>query len=260
MVRLSWCVRDLRSHHGLGIAMNYGYIRVSTEHQDASAEAQEAKLAPLCDRVFCDAQVSGSVPLRDRPQGKELWSLLRDGDTVVITTRDRAFRSLLDAVQTLQHWRERGVRLKILDFPIDLSSDEGEMMFQVLTVFAQYERTQVKRRTKAVLAHKRATCQPYGHLRPYGYRRKGSGWVESPEERAIADLIGQLRASGMAWSRISRELCYRNVRKPHRHKKAHGYYYVQDVRALWEAAQAGYPVRPQGSWRERAPEPMQPAG
>ena len=240
--------------------MNYGYIRVSTEHQDASAEAQEAKLKPLCDRVFIDKDVSGSVALRDRPAGKEMWELLRDSDTVVITTRDRAFRSLLDAVQTLQHWRERGVRLKILDFPIDLSSDEGEMMFGVLAVFAQYERTQVKRRTRAVLAHKRETCQPYGHLRPFGWQRKGSRWVESAAERAIGDLVCQLRESGMTWSRISRELCYRDVRKPHRHRKAHGYYYVGDVRGLWEAAQAGYPVRPQGSWQAPAPAQMQPAG
>lgn len=240
--------------------MNYGYIRVSTEHQDASAEAQEAKLQPLCDRVFIDKDVSGSVALRDRPQGKEMWELLRDGDTVVITTRDRAFRSLLDAVQTLQHWRERGVRLKILDFPIDLSSDEGEMMFQVLSVFAQYERTMVKRRTKAVLAHKRATCQPYGALRPFGWKRKGDGWVESPEERAIGQMICDLHASGKSWARIARELCYRNVRKPHLRKKAHGWYSYQDVLCLWRAASAGYPMRPQESWRGPWRAPMQPVG
>lgn len=240
--------------------MNYGYIRVSTEHQDASAEAQQAKLAPLCDRIFVDADVSGAVPLRARPQGKEMWELLASGDTVVITTRDRAFRSLLDAVETLQHWREKGVRLKILDFPIDLSSDEGEMMFQILTVFASYERAMTRRRTRAVLAHKRANVQPYGRLRPWGYKRRGEGWVELPEERAIADLISELRAAGMSWTRIERELCYRGVRKPCRHRKAYGLYYVQDVRALWAAAQAGYPVRSQDSWRAPSPAQTQHAG
>lgn len=240
--------------------MIYGYIRVSTEHQDASAEAQQAKLAPLCDRLFTDSDVSGATRLSMRPAGKEMWDSLQPGDTVVITSRDRAFRNLLDAIQTLERWQGLGVRLRILDFPIDLSTDEGQMMFQILTVFASYERAMTKRRTRTVLAHKRERCLPYGHLRPYGWKRRGNGWVEFPEERKIADLIASLRASGSTWGGIARALCLKEIRKPYCRKNAHGYYSQRDARALISARAAGYPMRSQVSWRSPDCEETQHAG
>jgi DNA invertase Pin-like site-specific DNA recombinase len=240
--------------------MNYGYIRVSTEHQDNSAEAQAAKLEPLCDRVFTDVDVSGSVPLRDRPAGKQLCDLLTAGDTVVITTRDRAFRNLLDSILTLQDWREQGIKLRMLDFPIDLSSDEGELMFQLLTVFAQYERKMTKRRTKAVFAHKREKGQPYGQLRPYGWKRNGDGWEEFPEERKIGSLICGLRAAGQSWTEVCLALCRQEIRKPYCRAGAAGWYRHQDVQCLAAAAAAGYPVRPQSSWRGPASVRSQRAG
>ena len=240
--------------------MNYGYIRVSTEHQDASAEAQAAKLEPLCDRLYIDRDVSGSIPLRKRPEGKQMWDALLPDDTVVITTRDRAFRNLLDAVETLQQWQEMGIRLRILDFPIDLSTDEGQMMFQILTVFASYERAQTKRRTKAVLAHKRASGQPYGQLRPFGLRRKGDGWEPFPQERAIADYIAQLKESGASWSAVVLDLCQKDIRKPYCRRGARGYYSQADVRGLFWAREAGYPVRSQESWQAPGSSRTQRAG
>jgi DNA invertase Pin-like site-specific DNA recombinase len=237
-------------HHGVEFAMNYGYIRVSTEHQENSAEAQAAKLQPVCDRLFTDTDVSGSVLLKDRPEGKRLCDALAPGDTVVITTRDRAFRSLLDAIQTLAYWQKLGVRLKILDFPIDLATDEGEVMFQLLSVFASYERRLISRRTKAVLAHKRALCQPYAGLRPYGWRRDGNKWwQEFPEERKIGSLICRLVDEGLSWQEIALRLCVDGVRKPLRKRGVKGWYQHRDVVCLWRAAKAGYPVRPQSAWR-----------
>jgi putative DNA-invertase from lambdoid prophage Rac len=236
--------------------MLYGYCRVSTDMQEASSEAQRAALAeyakragqPLAD-VFVDEDVSGSVPLRDRPAGKRMWDRLQRGDMVVITTRDRGFRSLVDAATTLMIWREQGIKLHILDFPIDLTTDEGELVFLQGAVFAQYERKQIGRRIRRGLAHRKQTGQPYGATRPWGWVRQGKEWVPSPAERKIGDRMLALRRSGASWNTIA--LACVDCRKPAVKKPGSPYYHVADVRSLVRAAEAGYPKIGQSFWLAR---------
>lgn len=238
--------------------MIYGYVRVSTDMQDTSSEAQVAQLRAYAelDRLFIDKDVSGSIPLKDRPAGKEMWDLLRPGDKVVITTKDRAFRSLVDAATTVLQWREKGVKLHILDFPVDLSTDEGEMVFLQGAVFSQYERKQIGKRIKVAIAHRKATGQPYAATRPWGWIRKNKQWVECEQERKLGRHMLQLRRNGMSFSQIA--VACVNFQKPFVKRTASPYYHVSDVRSLLRAAEAGYPKRSQESWLMRAPAQTQP--
>lgn len=235
--------------------MLYGYCRVSTDMQEASSDAQRAALVdyaarvdqPLAD-IYVDEDVSGSIPLRDRPSGKQMWDKLQRGDTVVITTRDRAFRSLIDAASTLMQWREQGIRLHIIDFPVDLSTDEGEMVFLQGAVFSQYERRMIGRRYRKGVQHRKTHGLPYGGTRPWGWIRKGEKWEPCPKERAIGNRMLAMRRKGWSWNTIA--VACVDCEKPVVRKNGSHYYHVGDVRTLVLAAQAGYPRIAQVFWRD----------
>ena len=83
-----------------------------------------------------------------RPVFEDVIAGLRPGDTFVVVDLDRAFRSAIDAILTAEHLRERGVRFRVLSFPIDTASEEGELFYNILAAFAQFERRIISRRTK----------------------------------------------------------------------------------------------------------------
>lgn len=239
--------------------MIYGYGRVSTDMQDTSADDQRLQLQRWAgDRemiLFIDEDVSGSVPLKDRPKGKEMWDLLVPGDVVVVTTKDRAFRSLIDAANTLLTWSQLGIKLHILDFPVDLTTDEGEMAFLTGAVFAQYERKKIGKRTSSALKHKARTGQPYLRTRPWGWLKIGKTvggkivyeYVPCEQERKLGLEMLKLKDEGMSYSEIAWKFMER--RKP---QSRGGHYYTdQDVRKLVPAARAGYPRLAQSAWLAR---------
>ena len=90
------------------------YARVSTaeqtiEHQQEQAEAVGFQF----DHVISDHGISGvNVKLRDRPEGKRLFDLLRAGDTLVVRFVDRLGRNYADVTDTIRELMRRGVIIK----------------------------------------------------------------------------------------------------------------------------------------------------
>ncbi len=240
----------------------FGYVRVSTDMQDSSAEAQQdtllryaASIGRAMDGMYVDQDVSGGVPLRDRPAGKQMWDKLQGGDTVVVTTQDRGFRNFEDVVNTFFSWKHTGIRLHILDFPVDLTTDEGEMWFMQKAVFAAYEKKQIGKRVKASYEHRKRNGFPYGSTRPYGWdvsRDKTgrlAGWQECPEERETGSLVLEMRAAGKTRAEIAIALVHAGARKPRKKKGCTDYYHVKDIMLLERAARAGYPRLPREFWQ-----------
>lgn len=240
----------------------FGYVRVSTDMQEASAEAQQdtlqryaASIGRPLDGLYVDQDVSGGVPLRDRPEGKKMWDVLEHGDTVVVTTQDRGFRNFEDVVYTFYAWKHIGIRLHILDFPVDLTTDEGEMWFMQKAVFAAYEKKQIGKRVRSGVEHKRRTGQPYCYVRPFGWvtvkdkQGRLSGWQECPAEREIGDMVLRMRAEGKTRMEIAIALVHYGARKPRKKKGCTDYYHVKDILLLERAARAGYPRLPRGFWQ-----------
>ena len=82
--------------------------------------------------------------------------MVRDGDTVIVTSLDRLGRSLTDLVQIMNEFKDKGVIFKSLRESIDVSSAVGKMQFQMFAIFAEFERELIRERTKAGLMAARA--------------------------------------------------------------------------------------------------------
>ena len=131
----------------------FGYARVSTT--DQNLDSQKALLIKAgCEQIL-EESISGKDT--DRPELIKLRQMVRDGDTVIVTSLDRLGRSLTDLVQIVNEFKDKGVIFKSLRENIDVSSAVGKMQFQMFAIFAEFERELIRERTKAGLmaAHAR---------------------------------------------------------------------------------------------------------
>lgn len=127
-----------------------GYIRVSTASQ--LTDRQVVGLEDECDELRIE---HASAVAAARPVFDTLMRDLMPFDTLVVLDLDRAFRSAIDAILTCQRLRERHIQFRVLSFPIDTTSDEGELFLGILALFAQFERRIISRRTREGLASAR---------------------------------------------------------------------------------------------------------
>lgn len=139
------------------------YARVSTADQTAAHQAEQARLAGFTiDEVVEDAGVSGvSVPLRERPQGRRLFDILRKGDVLLVRWIDRLGRSYSDVTDTIREFMRRGVIVKTvinnMTFdgataePVQMAVRDALIAFMAATAQAQSEA--LKEAQKAGIAH-----------------------------------------------------------------------------------------------------------
>ncbi len=192
------------------------YARVSTSDKDQEPETQ---LLPL--REFAAAQGwqcvgefvdrASATDLRARTAWRALLNLAakRKTDVIVVWKLDRCFRSVVHASTTLERLRAWGVALKSYTEPaLDTTSAMGEMVFGLLSVFAQFERSLVSERVRAGMDRARKQGRKIG--RPGGTRADGfeARWG-ALRPRVLAGEVGKkqaARALGVSKSTVLRLL------------------------------------------------------
>ena len=127
--------------------MKIGYVRVSLESQNE--DRQEDGLKALCDELYVE-KLSGAR--KDRPVYQEVIAKLQPGDTLVVWDLDRAFRSTVDALLEAEKLRQRGIGFQIVNLNVDTSTPSGELIYTVMAAFAQFERSNLIKRTKEGMA------------------------------------------------------------------------------------------------------------
>lgn len=137
-----------------------GYLRVSTRKQ--KHDRQVHVLRRYCDRLFIETASAGNL---DRPVYDKVTKMLRIGDELVVLDIDRAYRNTRDALNEFHVLSLRGVRVKVLNFPIDLNTDEGYYSFVMENARAELERRKIARRTREGLAAARAKGKRLGRPR-----------------------------------------------------------------------------------------------
>jgi putative DNA-invertase from lambdoid prophage Rac len=191
----------------------FGYCRVSTTQQSESGislDEQRHRITARChehgwalEHVFVDVGVSGSVPLAKRPQGGRLLAALRPGDTMIAVRLDRCFRSAVDALNVIEGFKRRRIRLVLLDLGDCTGNGVSELILTVLAACAQFEHHLISERIAATKANLRRANKHQGGLRPYGWTlgaATGTGKARTliPDlaEQAAIGAILEMRARG----------------------------------------------------------------
>lgn len=145
------------------------YLRVSTDQQ--TTENQLRVLNEVAERagwaivaVFEDAGVSGAKGRDKRPGYDALLKAIsrREIDMVAAWSVDRLGRSLPDLVAFLSDIQNRGCDLYLHQQAVDTSTPSGRMLFQMLAVFAEFERAIITSRITAGLDRARAKGVQFG--------------------------------------------------------------------------------------------------
>lgn len=177
-----------------------GYIRVSTRAQAPDRQIEVLRLE--CDALHIEHV---SAVASERPVFDRLIADLRPGDTFVVVDLDRAFRSAVDAILVSSALCQNGVKFKILSFPMDTTSDEGELFFGIVALFAQFERRIISRRTREGLDAARARGVKLGR-RP----KLTEGEIHAAYEQLATSGCKDI-AAGLGVSRITLQRSFRRL-------------------------------------------------
>lgn len=148
------------------------YLRVSTKQQDTSN--QKKVLEEVAQRagweivaVFEDEGISGAKGRSDRPGLDNLLKAVtrREIDKVLVWSVDRLGRSLKDLISTLDEILNSGAELYLHVQAVDTSTAAGKAMFQMLGIFAEFERGIIQERVRAGLEKARAKGVKLGRKR-----------------------------------------------------------------------------------------------
>ncbi|NKS61657.1 recombinase family protein [Rhodococcus hoagii] len=138
-----------------------GYARVSTAEQTLALQS-DALSAAGCSRIWTET-ASGATTAR--PELDDLFSHLREGDSVVVWRLDRLGRNLPHLLQTITDLEERGVGFRSLTETIDTTTAGGKLIFSIFGALASFERDLIRERTSAGLAAARARGRTGGRPR-----------------------------------------------------------------------------------------------
>lgn len=145
-----------------------GYARVSREDQELNLQIDALKKAGCLKQDIYIDKVSGAR--EKRPGLDECLSKLQPGDTLLVWRLDRLGRSLPHLVDLVSNLLEKKIGFKsICDGHIDTTSASGELMFNIFSSLAQFERRLIQERTKAGLEAARARGRKGGRkpIDPY---------------------------------------------------------------------------------------------
>ena len=169
------------------------YLRVST--LDQTTANQERELREIAGRMGCeivhvykDHGVSGAKGHDKRPQFDHLCrdAAKRQFDVVMAWSVDRLGRSLQDLVAFLSEIHALGIDLFLHQQGLDTTTPAGKALFQMMGVFAEFERAMIQERVRAGLARARSEGKKLGrpiHIpRPRGTHQAGPcGWIVREE-------------------------------------------------------------------------------
>ena len=138
------------------------YARVSTDGQ--TVDNQLAGLREAVERrgwvvveEFVDAGISGAKGRSERPGLDRMMKAVtrREIDVVAAWSVDRLGRSLQDLVGFLGELKAAGVDLYLHVQAVDTTTPAGRALFQMLGVFAEFERSIIVERVNAGIARAR---------------------------------------------------------------------------------------------------------
>ena len=168
----------------------YGYHRTSTKEQHLDRGIHEIEEccksnAILLEKIYLDQQTGKNF---NRPRYQVLKEdVLKAGDTLIITELDRLGRNKKSTMQEIQYFKDRGIRLMVLELPttlMDFSKLDNQMaammmecinnmMIELYSSMAQAElEKKEKRQMEGIAAKKeRGDWDDYGRPRAMSFEK-----------------------------------------------------------------------------------------
>lgn len=185
------------------------YLRVS--HAERTVENQRQALLQWAEyaglevtEVYTDEGVSGAKG-RDKRPGFD--AMLKDAtrrkfDVLASWSVDRLGRSLTGLLDTLQELHGSGVDLYLHQQAVDTRTPAGKAMFQMMGVFAEFERAMIQERVKAGMSRARSQGKHVGRPSvPEATRerlrellRGGMGQLKAARECGVGTSVAQEEA------------------------------------------------------------------
>jgi DNA invertase Pin-like site-specific DNA recombinase len=177
--RVAIYARVSTTNHGQDVGLQTGDLR-------QFAEARGWRLAD----EYVDSGVSGSKDSRPELNRLMADAKRRKFDVVLVWKLDRFGRSLRHLVNALAEFESLGIAFVSLSDNLDLSTASGRLMFNIIGAMAEFERELIRERVKAGMKNAKA---------------KGTR-IGRPRVAVDAARIAALRAAGLSWPKIAREL------------------------------------------------------
>ena len=183
----------------------FGYARVSTDDQDLSLQIDALQQHGIPKAAIFMDKVSGAKT--ERPGLTKCLESLTSGDILVVWRLDRLGRSMRHLITLVEDLRSKGIGFRSLnEGAIDTTCASGELIFNIFSALAQFERRLIQERTKAGLAAARARGRQGGRPRVTAAEAKVvlAKKLNADKTLDIDELCKTLR--------ISRSTFYRYVR------------------------------------------------
>jgi DNA invertase Pin-like site-specific DNA recombinase len=164
------------------------YLRVSTSEQTVANQRDElqrvaASKGWAITHEFADEGISGAKGREHRPAFDQLLkgATRREFDLVAAWSVDRLGRSVQDLVAMLSELRANDCGLYLHRQAVDTTTPSGRALFQMLGIFAEFEREMIRERVLAGLARARAQ----------GKRIGGSAPIPAAVEARVRELLAE---------------------------------------------------------------------
>lgn len=183
--------------------MTYGYIRVSTEHQNLENQQLEIKKFARMNHITIDSWIEETVSGTKKPESRKLGKILmnqaKSGDLIISTEISRFGRSLIMIMNVLQYFLENEISVWTIKDNFRLGNDiQSKVLAFAFGLSAEIERQLISERTKIGLARAKIEGKHIG-------RKKGRKSDYYKLSKYDEYIIQQLKA-GKSKNALAREL------------------------------------------------------
>ena len=197
----------------------YSYMRLSTDEdkQSNSFEIQSqaittyAKANGLEPIVKTFKDTKSGAKLEQRIGLMEMLNTIKKNDKVIVQKIDRLSRDVLQMGWLRTEIARKGCELVIIDTKNDTNDPMANLMEQIVTAFADYERLMIKSRIQATMDLKKSKGEKLGGDIPFGFdviieKDKKKVLVKNEVEQKIVSSIKRYKSKGLSFGAIAKKL------------------------------------------------------
>jgi site-specific DNA recombinase len=191
-----------------------GYVRVSTNKQENSRDAQESKVRDwarvkdfeLVQTIVDFDEFSGDL---NRPGVQQVIALVKAKkvNAVIFTKLDRFTRSTRDVIEMIELFTRHGVAMISIAESLDTESPMGRFFVRLIASIGELEREMIGERTREVMQHLKKNGMPAGKT-PYGWKSQGAKkpLLKDAHEQNLIEFIRARKGYGESLQGIAERL------------------------------------------------------